>query len=181
MSELQAGLEEVQGSPSGSGALRLIVRRPGVDEREIVEQGQLDLDVGLVGDSWGERASSTTSDGSPNPNAQITVMNARVATLIAGPEERWALAGDQLFVDLDLSEARLPAGTRLAIGRAVIEITAEPHSGCAKFGARFGNDALRFVNTGVGRTLNFRGRNARVVLPGIIERGDAVHLERTNA
>ena len=87
------------------------------------------------------------SDGSANPDAQLTLMNARVVALVAGERERWPLAGDQLYVDLDLSADNLPPGTRLAVGSAVIEVTPEPHTGCAKFSARFGSEALRFVNS----------------------------------
>ncbi len=150
------------------------MRRPTIGAREVLEEGQLDLTVGLIGDNWRVKASTATPDGSPDPAGQITLMNARTAGVVAGQRERWALAGDQLYVDLDLSDANLPPGTRLAIGDAVIEITAKPHLGCAKFAARFGRDALRFVNTGAGRVLNLRGRNARVVVPGTIRRGDLV-------
>ena len=149
------------------------MRRPAIGVREVLEEGDLDLAIGLTGDNWSVKASTATPDGSPDPAGQITLMNARTAGVIAGQPERWALAGDQLYVDLDLSDANLPAGTRLAVGDAVIEITAKPHLGCAKFAARFGRDALRFVNTGPGRRLNLRGRNARVVVPGTIRRGDS--------
>ena len=171
---LQAGLDHIRRSPTSEGTLELIVRRPAIDAREVLEEGQLDRTVGLRGDNWSVKASTSTPDGSPHPEAQITVMNARTAALVAGQRERWALAGDQLYVDLDLSETNLPAGTRLAVGEAVIEITAKPHRGCPKFAARFGPDALRFVNTGPGRALNLRGRNARVLAGGIVRRGDLV-------
>ena len=172
--DLQAGLDYIRQSPLSEGTLELIVRRPAIGPREVLEEGQLDLTVGLIGDNWSVKASTATPDGSPDPAGQITLMNARTAGLVAGQRERWALAGDQLYVDLDLSDANLPPGTRLAIGGAVIEITAKPHLGCAKFAARFGRDALRFVNTGPGRLLNLRGRNARVVVPGTIRRGDLI-------
>ena len=171
---LEAGLDHVRQSPIDLGSLELIVCRPAVDERQVLEQGALDLDVGLVGDTWNVRSSTSTADGSPNPEAQLTLMNARAIALVAGDPERWPLAGDQLYVDLDLSQQAQPAGTRLSIGDAVIEITAKPHRGCAKFSARFGPEALRFVNTGPGVLLNLRGRNAKVVTPGTIRRGDAV-------
>jgi hypothetical protein len=172
--DLQAGLDHIRQSPASEGTLELIVYRPAVDAREVVEAGRLDLVVGLVGDTWSSRGSTSTPDGLAHPEAQLALMNARTAALVAGPPQRWSLAGDQLYVDLDLSEANLPAGTRLAIGDAVIEITAKPHRGCAKFAARFGPDALRFVNTGAGRTLSLRGRHARVVVPGLVRRGDGV-------
>lgn len=171
---LQAGLEYIRRSPVDDGVLELIVRRPGVDEREVVDSGELDLTVGLVGDGWLARGSSSTPDGSAHPDAQLTVMNYRSALVVAGSPERVPLAGDQLYVDLDVSEHGLPPGTRLAIGEAVIEITAKPHRGCDKFLARFGAAASRFVNTGDGIELNLRGRNARVVIGGTVHRGDRV-------
>lgn len=174
--ELEAGLDHLCHSPAGAGTLELIVSRPGADARQILEEAALDLKVGLVGDTWHVRGSTSSPDGSANPAAQLTLMNARAAALVAGPLERWALAGDQLYVDLDLSEQRLPAGSRLAIGTAVIEITPKPHRGCAKFAERFGAEALRFVNTGAGALLNLRGRNARVLIPGTIRRSDPVLL-----
>jgi hypothetical protein len=172
--DLQAGLDYIRQSPLSEGTLELIVRRPDIGVREVLEEGSLDATIGLIGDNWSVKASTATPDGAPDPAGQITLMNARTAGLIAGQRDRWALAGDQLYVDLDLSNANLPPGTRLAIGAAVVELTAKPHLGCAKFAARFGRDALRFVNTGPGRLLNLRGRNARVVVPGTVRRGDLV-------
>lgn len=154
------------------GTLELIVARPAEDRRTVLDEGRLDLVEGLVGDNWRSRGSSSTLDGSSHPDAQLTLMNSRVAALVAGTADHGGLAGDQLYVDLDLSAARLPAGTRFAIADAVIEVTAKPHRGCAKFAARFGNEALRFVNTGEGALLNLRGRNAKVIRPGTIRRGD---------
>jgi hypothetical protein len=174
VSELESGLDQVRASPADGGTLELIVRRPAEGEREVLEVGQLDLGEGLIGDSWKARASGSTPDGSPHPDMQLNVMNSRVIALIAGQPERWALAGDQLYLDLDLSEDNLPPGTRLAIGEAVIEVTEPPHRGCQKFSGRFGVDALRFVNSEVGRRLRLRGFNARVVVPGTIRRGDLV-------
>ena len=164
--ELEAGLEEIRRSPPGEGTVELIVRRPAEGEREVLEEATLDQVQGLVGDSWLQRGSSSTGDGSANPAAQITVMNARTAALVAGDRRRWPLAGDQLYVDLDLSIQNLPPGTRLAVGSAVLEVSAEPHTGCAKFSARFGSDALRFINAPVGRALRLRGLNAVVVEGG---------------
>jgi hypothetical protein len=174
---LEIGLDHIRQSPTDHGTLELIVIRPAVDIREVLEVGQLDLVDGLMGDTWSVRQSSSTPDGLPHPDGQLTLMNARAIAIVSGGSEpdRWALAGDQLYVDLDLSEAGLTAGTRLGIGEAVIEVTTKPHRGCAKFAARFGADALRFVNTGPGRVLNLRGRNARVVTPGTVRRGDVVH------
>jgi MOSC domain len=174
LAELEAGLPEIREAPRDEGELRLIVRRPAVEEREVLEEGELDTEAGLVGDCWRTRGSSSTEDGNANPDAQITLMNARVTALVAQSDERWALAGDQLYVDMDLSEANLPGGTRLAIGTAIIEVTALPHTGCAKFIRRFGVDAQKFVNSKTGRELNLRGRNARVVTGGTVRRGDRV-------
>jgi hypothetical protein len=172
--ELRAGLAEIVSAPKDDGRLELIVRRPAVDEREVLEVGELSLDEGLVGDTWSQRGSRRTDDGSAHPDMQLNIMNARVIALLAPDPDRRPLAGDQLYVDLDLSEENLPAGTRLAIGDAVIEVTDQPHTGCAKFSSRFGPDALRFVNAKENRHLHLRGINARVVQPGTIRRGDAV-------
>ncbi len=173
--ELEAGLDEIRRAPAAEGVVELIVRRPAEGEREVLAEGVLDLTEGLVGDNWRVRGSRRTEDGLGHPDMQLNVMSARVVDLVAaGDRERWALAGDQLYVDLDLSEANLPPGTRLALGTAVIEVTAEPHTGCAKFVARFGADAHRFVNTKQHRHLRLRGLNAKVVEPGTVSTGDAI-------
>ena len=172
--ELTAALDDIRQSPAASGTVELIVRRPAENEREVLDEGMLDLELGLVGDVWKARGSSRTPDRSANPDAQLTLMNARAAQAIAGTKERRPLAGDQLYVDLDLSIENLPAGTRLAVGDAVIEVTPEPHTGCAKFSARFGTDALKFVNKSPGRELRLRGVNTRVVTPGTVRPGDAI-------
>jgi hypothetical protein len=173
-SELETGLPRITSAPRYEGVLELIVRRPAVDLREVVEAAYLDLDKGLVGDSWIHRPSRSTPDGSPHPLMQLNVMSSRAISLIAADPERWALAGDQLYIDLDLSIDNLPTGSRLAIGDAVIEVTEPPHRGCQKFSNRFGADALRFVNSEVGRALRLRGLNARVIVAGTIRRGDGV-------
>lgn len=172
--EIEAGLETVRHSPKDGGVLELIVRRPQSEQREVLEEGTLDLTVGLVGDNWIERPSTRSADGKAHPDMQLNVINTRFIHLVAQTEDRWQLAGDQLFVDLDLSEENLPVGTRLAIGSAIIEITDQPHTGCAKFAARFGNDAQKFVMTPVGRAMRLRGLCAKVVQPGTIRQGDAV-------
>jgi hypothetical protein len=174
MAELEAGLDDIRRSPSTDGVLRMIVRRPAIGRREVVPQAELDVKEGLVGDTWSSRGSSRTPDGGPHPDMQLNVMNARVIALLAQGEHRWPLAGDQLFVDLDLSGANLPPGTRLSLGTAVIEVTAQPHTGCGKFVSRFGLDGMKFVNSPTGRQLNLRGINAKVVQPGVIRTGDAV-------
>ena len=170
--QLRLGLGEIRSAPKDEGVLELIVRRPAVDQREVVEQCELDLVQGLVGDTWSNRWSKSTSDGSPNMEMQITVMNARVAALVAQEKHRWQLAGDQLYVDLDLSAENLPTGSRLALGSAVIEVTAPPHLGCQKFVARFGVEAMKFVNSPLGKQLRLRGIHARVVQPGEVRVGD---------
>jgi hypothetical protein len=172
--ELEAGLDEIRQSPQAAGTLALIVRRPAIGEREMLEIGELDLREGLVGDTWRVRPSSRTTDGSAHPDMQLNVINARLAALVAQDPERWQLAGDQLYVDLDLSLANLPPGTRLALGTAVIEVTPQPHNGCQKFVERFGLDAMKFVNSPVGKELRLRGLNAKVVQPGVIRAGDIV-------
>jgi len=172
--ELETGLEEIRRSPQDEGTLMLICRRPRTLEREILERGELDVELGLIGDNWQARGNSSTDDGAAHPEMQLNLMNARAIDLIAGGRSRWHLAGDQLFVDLDLSGANLPSGTRLSIGTAVIEVTAVPHTGCKKFTARFGLEAMKFVNSPVGRELNLRGINAKVVRGGIISVGDFV-------
>jgi hypothetical protein len=172
--ELEAGLGHIRLSLKTEGTLDLIVCRPGEDRRRVLDEGQLDLTIGLVGDSWKDRRSSRTPDGSPDPETQINIMNSRAAALVAVTKDRWPLAGDQLFIDLDLSLENAPAGTRFAIGEAILEVTPPPHRGCKKFVARFGLDAMKFVNSEVGKTLNLRGVNARVVQPGTIRTGDKV-------
>jgi len=170
--DLDAGLPEILRSPSDDGALALIVRRPATNERETLVEGELDCGLGLCGDNWKTRGSRMTADGTAHPEMQINIMNARVIALIAQRRDRWALAGDQLFLDLDLSERNLPPGTRISLGDAVIEVTAVPHLGCSKFVARFGRDAMEFVNSPEGRALRLRGLNARVVRGGKIRVGD---------
>lgn len=172
MDELEAGLDEIRQAPKDEGVLLLIVRRPEIEEREVLEEAELHLEDGLVGDSWIWRGNSRTADGSRNPDMQLNIMNARVAALVAQDKSRWQLAGDQLYLDMDLSAENLPAGTQLAIGPAVIEVTPPPHTGCKKFVSRFGLEAMKFVNSSVGRELHLRGINAKVVQSGRIRVGD---------
>jgi len=172
---LEAGLDGVRAAPRDEGTLELIVVRPVMEEREILDETQLDLELGVVGDHW--LARGRTGGRPANPKAQVTLMSSRAAELVAGERKRWPLAGDQLYVDLDLSYGNLPPGTRLAVGAAVLEVTDEPHTGCKKFTARFGLDAMKFVNSPEGRALNLRGINARVVEPGAFRVGDPVRKQ----
>jgi hypothetical protein len=172
--ELEAGLDHIRRAPREQGALQLIVQRPRADERITIEEGQLSLADGLVGDSWKVRGSRHTPHNSAPLYAQITVINARCIALLAQTEDRWALAGDQLYVDFDLSDENLPPGARLAVGAAVLEVSAEPHTGCKKFSSRFGVEAMKFVNSPEGKRLRLRGINTRVIQPGAIRVGDVV-------
>lgn len=174
MTELEAGMPYIHQAPKDQGVLKMIVRRPGDDEREVVDRAQLDPAEGLVGDNWKIRGNKHTADGTANIHAQITIMNSRAIELMAQNEKRWSLAGDQLYIDMDLSDANLPPGTRLTIGSAVIEVSAIPHTGCKKFSSRFGVDAMKFVNSPEGKRLHLRGINTRVVQAGIIRVGDVV-------
>ena len=172
IAELEAGLERIRQSPKDEGILELIVRRPLVGERESLDQGFLDVADGLIGDTWRARASSRSRDGKAHPDMQLNIINSRVIALIAGDRARWQLAGDQLFVDMDLSTANLPAWTEIAIGSAVVQVTDQPHTGCGKFTTRFGVDAAAFVNSTLGRELCLRGINAKVIQPGSVRVGD---------
>lgn len=165
--ELLSGLDHVRESPREVGTLEMIVSRPAVDQRILLASGELDVERGLVADRWSRGTK-------PNPKAQLTVMNARAAQLVSGDRARWALAGDQLFADFDLSPENIPPGTRLAIGAAVVEVSDQPHLGCEKFAARFGQTARTFANSPEGLSVSFRGINTRVVQPGTVHVGDAV-------
>lgn len=180
LAEMEAGLPTIRQAPKDQGVVKLISRRPNTDAREVLAEAQLDPDRGLIGDNWKARGSRSTPDGSANPEMQLNLMNARVIELLAQDKSRWALAGDQLFVDFDLSEANIPPGTRLVIGAAVIEITAPPHLGCKKFSARFGPDAVKFVNSTEGKQLHLRGVNAKVVESGLVRAGDSVRKLQHN-
>lgn len=165
--ELEAAWPDLEASPRDQGSLEMIIRRPATDQREELTEAELSEELGLVGDNW--------SQGKANPLCQLTLMNARAADLVARSRDRWPLAGDQLYVEFDLSDEHLPAGTRVAIGeQAVVEVTPEPHTGCEKFISRFGLDAMKFVNSARGRSLNLRGINTRVVTGGVIRPGDRV-------
>ena len=170
--DCEGALATICAAPPDEGTIELIVRRPGVGRRELLDVAELDLELGLIGDTWSVRGSSSTADGRANPDAQVTMINSRLIALLAQSPERWALAGDQLYVDLDVSIENLPPGTRLTFGNAVIEVSAKPHTGCAKFRDRFGVDAVRFVNA--HPELRLRGVNTRVVVAGTFRRGDTI-------
>ena len=172
--ELEDGLDHIFHSPKDEGVLELIVKRPDVDQRKVIEEGRLDTEHGLVGDNWLAKGSRRRPDGSADPDMQLNIMNARVVALVAVDPDRRQLAGDQLYVDMDLSNDNLPPGTQLAIGTAIIEVTEPPHTGCKKFAGRFGKDAVVFVNSGLGKKLNFRGICAKVVQSGDVSMGDVV-------
>lgn len=165
--QLEAALDEIRQAPKQQGVVELIVRRPAENEREVLDEGVLDLDEGLVGDSW-------RNSPKRKPEMQLNLMNARVIALLADVPEQKAMAGDQFYIDLDLSLENLPPGTRLSIGTGVIEVTAVPHRGCAKFRKRYGQDAERFVNSTIGKQLNLRGINAKIIQGGVVRTGDAV-------
>lgn len=172
--ELEAGLDDVRRSPSDGGRVEMIVARPSVGERRILDVGEVTVERGLAGDDWYERGSSRTDDGRGHPDMQLTLVNRRFLDLVAGDRDRWALAGDQLVVDLDLGTANLATGQQLRIGSAVVEVTPMPHTGCRKYTDRYGKDAVVFANSEVGRQLRLRGMYVRVVVAGAIAVGDAI-------
>ena len=171
MQELEAALEHLRQAPKDDGVVQLIVCRPEVDQRQEMAQAELDPIKGLIGDNWSVRGSGRTPDGSAHPEMQINIMNARVTALVAQQRERWSLAGDQLYLDMDLSKENLPAGSRIQVGSAVLEVSPLPHTGCHKFVSRFGVDAMKFVNSEVGKQLCLRGINAKVVQAGTVKVG----------
>ncbi len=174
MQELEAALDHLRQAPKDNGILQLIVCRPEEDQRQEMNEAELDPAKGLIGDNWIVRGSRRTVDGSAHPDMQINIMNARVTALVAQEKERWALAGDQLYIDMDLSKENLPAGSRIQVGSAVLEVSPLPHTGCHKFVARFGLDAMKFVNSEVGKELCLRGINAKVVQAGTVKVGHKV-------
>ena len=175
--QLTAAIEDVSRSPHERGTVDLIVTRPADGERVVTTEVTLDPTVGVVGDNWSVRPSKRTPDGSPSLPRQVTLMNIRAIRALAD-EARWPLAGDQLYVDLNLGYENVPPGTRLRIGGALLEVSVEPHTGCAKFTERFGSEATRWLNTETGRALNLRGINARVIEGGVVRKGDEVSVEK---
>lgn len=173
LQELEAALDHLRQAPKNDGIVQLIVRRPEVDEREVLEEAELDPVKGLIGDNWLVRGSKKTADGSAHPEMQINIMNSRVTALLAQEKERWPLAGDQLYIDMDLGHENLPPGSHLSIGSAVLEVSALPHTGCKKFVSRFGVEAMEFVNSPLGKSLCLRGINAKIIQGGIVKVGQS--------
>ena len=167
-------LADVRSAPADGGRVELLVRRPDRELRQLVDEVELGPASGVVGDNWSARPSRSTPDGSPDPEDQVTIMSTRVLAAIAPDRDRWPLAGDQVYVDADLSADNLPAGTRVALGTAILVISEKPHTGCAKFSARFGSDALRWINSPTGRELRMRGVNARIEQAGVVRLGDSL-------
>ena len=172
--EMEAHLDAIRLSPAVEGSVEMIVSRPSTNERMILTRCELDMEKGMVGDNWVTRGDKHTADGLSDPGRMITIMNSRAIKAITDAEARWPEAGDQFFVDLDLSDVNIPPGTHLAIGEAEVEVTELPHLGCAKFGTRFGRDANMFVNSDLGKSMNLRGINARVIKAGAVATGDAI-------
>ncbi len=171
--ELNAGLPEILTAPKDDGRIEMIVARPNQGARLERDEATLTLAGGVEGDHWAKGCWLSTNDGKPHPDVQICIMNARVIDLVAaGDRSRWALAGDNLFIDMDLSPENLPVGQRLQLGTAEIEITAVPHAGCDSFIERYGRDACVFVNVGPGKANRLRGVYGRVVKDGIVRVGD---------
>ncbi|MBI1176604.1 MOSC domain-containing protein [bacterium] len=172
--ELFSRLDYLRAAPKDAGRVHLLVRRPATDQRELPGEVQFTAEDGVVGDRWAKTCSRKLPSGALNPDSQITITGTRLLELLTGDRDCWPLAGDNLMVDLDLSEANLPAGQRLRIGDAVVEVTPHPHLGCAKFSRRFGPDALRFVNSEEGKTLRLRGLHVMVVTGGRVRLDDVV-------
>lgn len=172
MPELEAALDHLREAPKDEGVLHLIVCRPDVEQRTVLDVAELHPQKGLIGDNWVVRGSSKTPDGSAHPEMQINIMNSRVTALVAQDKDRWPLAGDQLYIDMDLSKDNLPAGARIQVGSAVLEVSPLPHTGCHKFVSRFGMEAMKFVNSTVGKELCLRGINAKVVQGGVVKVGE---------
>ena len=172
LEELKAGLPHILEAPKNEGRLELLIRRPDMGEREVLDEAELDLELGLIGDNWKTRGSKRTKDGSAHPEMQLNIMMSRSIALIAQDKERWPLAGDQMYVDIDLSHENLPLGTQLSIGTAIIEITEPSHNGCLKFVDRFGKDSMKFVNAPEFKKYRLRGVNAKVIKAGVVKAGD---------
>jgi MOSC domain-containing protein YiiM len=168
LSELEAARTSWPASARTRGTVELIVVRPERHERKCPSHAELTPEHGLVGDHWGQ--------GKRNMSAQITLMDARVAAAL-GSREDWPLFGDNFILDFDLAIDRLPEGSIVALGEARLEVTSEPHLGCKKFSARFGDHAMHWVNDKTLRPLRLRGINTRIVAAGRVRVGDVVQVE----
>jgi len=172
---LDAAIDLICQSPSVEGSVEMIVRRPAIGEREILQEAELTVEGGLLGDNWPDRWSGKAEHRQRHLDMQVTLMNSRVIDAIAdGDRALWPLAGDQLFVDFDLRADNIPPGTKIQVGEAVLEVVAEPHLGCKKFMGHFGQDAVMFVNSDDVRLLNLRGVNAKVIAPGVVTNGGVI-------
>lgn len=174
MAELEAGVPEILAAPKDNGIIHMITLRPSTDERVILDEAEISVEDGVVGDNWKTRGSNSMPDKSSNPEAKITIMNSRVIDHITQDKSRWHLAGDQFYVDMDLSQENLQPGQQLQLGTAVLEVSALPHNGCAKFVSRFGKDAHKFVNNPFGSQNRLRGVNMKVIKGGIVKKGGVV-------
>ena len=172
--DIETEVIDIKKSPRNEGIVELIVARPGVGQRQEIDNGELDLEQGLIGDNWIKRVSDRTKGRSAYLDRQLTLMNSKAIQAIAKEKNRWKLSGDQFFVGLDLSPENLPPGTQLSMGTAIIVVTSPPHLGCKKFAEKFGQEALKFVNSELGISLNLRGINARVIFPGSVSRGSII-------
>ena len=171
--QLDTLIDRISAAPTDVGTVELVVARPARGERLVLESAELRPGIGLVGDNYLERGSSKLGGGPADPLAELNVMSARALEAVAGQDrERWPLAGDQLIVEFDLSEANCPVGTQLTVGSAVIEVTAKPHNGCVKFADRYGVEAARWVNS--RKDLRLRGICAVVVEAGRVAPGDSI-------
>ncbi len=169
--EIEAGMAHVAASPKDAGRVEAIFIRPETDEREALQEVRISPEGGVEGDRWSR---SGREEKAPDPRSQVSLMNVRVLNLIAPDKERWPMAGDNLIVDLDLDVENLPVGQRLSIGNAVLEVTEVPHPGCKKFLARYGKDAMGYINANERKDLRLRGVFAKVIEPGTVSVGDTI-------
>ncbi len=174
LEHMESYLEIIRDAPSDEGVVEMIVSRPKTNSRRILDHADIHQEHGLVGDNWLARGDKHTADGTADTGRQLTLMGSRAIRAITDSEQRWPEAGDQFFVDFDLSAGNLPAGSRIAIGEAELEVSPLPHLGCRKFSERFGKEATQFVNSEAGKALNLRGINATVIKPGKVAKGDTI-------
>ena len=177
--QIVGGMSHVTASPADGGRLELIIVRPAEGERVLPESVRVSPEQGVEGDKWRHSRGHDTPDDGPDPRTQVTLMNARILRLISGEEGRMPLAGDNLIVDLDLSDENIAPGQRLSVGEAVLEVTEVPHNGCGAFLDRYGKDAVKFVNSPEGKRLHLRGLHAKVITAGVVSVGDEVRKVAT--